>query len=118
MTIESLLAIRDQIAKSVRIDDRIDRYIVLLLNATRECEQLGLKGMVAWGASPRGGIALRATARVLAYLRGAQFVSPDEIKDLALDALRHRIVISFDGESRGVTSEQVIATALKKVTIP
>lgn len=118
LSLPQLEEIRRYVQTQIRVDERIDKYIVQLVNATREPALLGMKGMVSWGASPRGGISLRAAAKALSFIRGNTFVSPDEIKELAADALRHRIVISFDGETRGITSETVIAAAVKTVAVP
>jgi MoxR-like ATPase len=100
------------------VDDRVDRYMVSLVHATRNGERYGLKGLIEWGASPRASIALKAASRALAYMRGNAFVTPDEVKDIAPDVLRHRIIPTFEAEARGVTVEQLIAALLKGVVIP
>jgi len=100
------------------VDDRVDRYMVSLVHATRNGERYGLKGLIEWGASPRASIALKAASRALAYMRGSAFVTPDEVKDIAPDVLRHRIIPTFEAEARGVTVEQLIAALLKGVVIP
>lgn len=107
-----------QAALAVYIDPKIDRYIVTLVQASRQAEAYGLGGMVEWGASPRAGIALRSCARSLAFVRGRQFVTPDEVKELAADVLRHRILTSFEAEARAIDSDQVIEVLLKSVTVP
>ena len=117
ISIPELLQLRTGAAQ-LHIDPKIDRYIVSLVQATRDPEGHGLKGLVDWGASPRGAIALKACARALAFIRGRDFVSPDEVKELAFDVLRHRILTSFEAEARGVTSEDAIRLILKNVAIP
>lgn len=102
----------------VFIDPKIDHYIVSLVQATRKGDSFGLKDMIEWGASPRASIALKQCARALAFLRGKKFVTPDDVKEVALDVLRHRIVPSYEAEARGVTSDEVIKVLLKNITVP
>lgn len=106
------------LAANLYVDPKIYRYVVALVQASREASRYGLEGMVDWGASPRASVALQSCARALALLRGKVFVSPDEVKQIAPDVLRHRILPSFEAEARGVTSEQIINTLLKSVTVP
>lgn len=103
---------------SMYVDPKIDRYIVTIVQATREGKSYGLDGMIDWGASPRAGIALKICARSLAFIRGRQYVTPDHVKEIAPDVLRHRIVTSFEAEARGVDSDQVIRTLLGQITVP
>ena len=117
MDLRELLAMRDELRK-IFVDPKLDRYIVTLIHATRAADAFGLQGMVEWGASPRGSIALRGAAQALALIRGKSYVTPDEIRDMALDTLRHRIVPSFEAEARGITSDTIITTLLKEVTAP
>ena len=105
-------------ALNLHVDPKIDRYIVNIVHASRHADQYGLSGMVDWGGSPRASIALKDCSRALAYLRGRDFVSPDEVKAIAADVLRHRIVTSFEAEARNVTSDQVISTLLNAIAIP
>ncbi len=100
------------------IDPKIDRYIVTLVQATRDGTPYGLEGLIDWGASPRAGIALKSCARSLAFIRGKEYVTPDEIKEIAPDVLRHRILTSFEAEARGIDSDQVIDVLLKSITVP
>ncbi len=117
VSIEQLRELR-RMALAIYIDPKVDRYIVSLVQASRSAGPFGLEGMVEWGASPRASIALQSCARSLAFLRGKNFVTPDEVKDIAPDVLRHRILPSFEAEARGVTSDEVISTLLKSVTVP
>ncbi len=100
------------------IDPKIDRYIVSLVHATRNGDAYGLKGLIEWGASPRASIALKTCARALAFIKGKNFVTPDDVKDIAPDVLRHRILVTFEAEARGVDSDEIIRTLLSGVTIP
>jgi MoxR-like ATPase len=105
-------------ALEIYVDPKIDLYIVSLVQATRNADAFGLKGLVDWGASPRASIALKSCARSLALIRGKSYVTPDEIKELAPDVLRHRILTSFEAEARGTSSDEIIKALLKNVTVP
>ncbi len=117
ISLERLLDLRRQ-AFETFVDPKIDHYIVSLIHASRTPKQFGLDGMIAWGASPRASIALKTTARSLAFVRGRAFVTPDDVRELSFDVLRHRILPSFEAEVRGITSEHVIETILKNVAVP
>jgi MoxR-like ATPase len=74
--------------------------------------------MIEWGASPRASIALRVCARALAFIKGKQFVTPDDVKEIAPDVLRHRVLVTFEAEARGVDSDEIIRVLLSSVTVP
>jgi MoxR-like ATPase len=113
----SELAAECQSASSVFVDKRIDTYIVRLIHATRFPKDYGLSNLIQWGASPRGSLALKNCAQALAYLSGSTYVGPDEVKQVALDVLRHRLILTFEAEGDGVTTDEVIADLLNKVKI-
>ena len=113
----TLVSLRQQV-QEVFIDPKIDRYIVSLVHATRAGDSYGLQGLIEWGASPRASIALKICARANAFLKGKSFVTPDDVKELAHDVLRHRILVTFEAEARGITSNQIIDTLLGSVTVP
>jgi MoxR-like ATPase len=117
LPLSDLSALRAQCAE-VYIDPKIDRYIVSLVHASRNGDAYGLKGMIEWGGSPRASIALRVCARALAFLKGKKFVTPDDVKEVAPDVLRHRIIVTFEAEARGVDSDEIIKTLLAGVTVP
>lgn len=117
LPISDLAPLRLQ-CEEVYIDPKIDRYIVSLVHATRSADAYGLQGMIEWGASPRASIALRVCARALAFLKGKRFVTPDDVKEIAPDVLRHRVLVTFEAEARGIDSDQIIQTLLKGVTVP
>jgi MoxR-like ATPase len=110
-------------SQQVRMDDAIRTYIVRLVQATR----IGLKNEgKAWkgrellrcGASPRASLALQAASKAHAFLRGRDHVLPQDIADLAADVLRHRILLTFESEADGVTTDEVIAQLLSAVPRP
>ncbi len=102
------------------MDEKIRDYIVTLVNATRHPETLAphLKLLIRCGASPRGTINLALAAKALAFLHGRNYVIPQDIKDLAPDILRHRILLSYEAEAEGVTSEDVVKALLDKLPVP
>lgn len=114
----SQLAELRQACASVYIDPKIDRYIVSLVHATRSADAYGITGLIEWGASPRASIALKVCARALAFIKGKNFVTPDDVKEIAPDVLRHRILLTFEAEARGIDSDEVIRSLLNGVTIP
>ncbi len=105
-------------ARAVHTDPRIDAYIVSLVHATRRGDAHGLGGMIDWGASPRAGIALKSCAKSLAYVRGREFVTPDEVIDLAPDVLRHRVLPSFEAEAQGISADDIVRQILRSVSTP
>ena len=117
VSLPDLLAMR-RAALGVYVDSKIDRYIVALVQASRDAKSSGLQGLIEWGASPRASIALKTCARSLAFLRGKSFVTPDEVKELAPDVLRHRILTTFEAEARGTDSDEIVRVLLQNVTIP
>ncbi len=117
ISLEELTGLRQELS-NIYTDPKIDQYIVSLIQATRKPDSFGLKDMIEWGASPRASIALKQCARALAFLRGKNFVSPDEVKDIAPDVLRHRILPSYEAEARGITSDEIIRVLLKNITVP
>ncbi len=118
--IENLAQVTDsneilQLQKAVReiyVDPLIKQYIVQLSNATREHEAVYL------GASPRGSLALFRTAQAKALLEGRDFVTPDDVKELALFTLAHRVIVSPGAKVKGMTQADVIAQCLQRVTVP
>ena len=111
------LFILKELATSVYTDSKIERYIVSLIHATRKPEDYGLKGRIDWGASPRASIALKICSKCLALMNGRNYVTHDDVKELAPDVLRHRIIISYLSESNGETSDEIIKKLLNTVPL-
>jgi MoxR-like ATPase len=115
-----VLAARDAIA-GLHLDPRLADYIIDLVRATRDPSAVGLGAlapMIAFGASPRASIALAQTARAHAFLRGRDYVGPEDVQALAPDVLRHRIVLTFDAEAEGVDADGVVRQVLAAVPVP
>jgi len=119
ITPEEILSLRE-IIKNIYIDDRIMDYIVDLVFATREPEKYGLnlRDMVQYGASPRATIYLNLAARAQAFLCGRGYVTPQDVKSIAHDVLRHRVILSYEAEAEDMATDQVIDMILDKVEVP
>jgi MoxR-like ATPase len=117
INLEQLKELREQ-ANQIYVDPKIDHYIVSLVQASRSADAFGLRGMIEWGASPRASIALRTSSQSLALLRSDKFVTPEHVRDLVHDVLRHRIIPSFEAEARSIDSDEIIGTIVKSVTVP
>lgn len=120
VSVADMLAARDAI-RIVRIDKPLRQYIVRLVFATRQPEQHKLeklRSLIAFGASPRASIYLAQTARARAFMDGRAYVTPDDIKDVALGVLRHRVQVSYEAEAEDVTSEDLVAAVLDAIEVP
>jgi len=119
LTQESLFAIRKELP-SLYMSPELERYLVEIVMATRNPESYGdgLSRWLEWGASPRGCIGLDRCSRAHAWMKGRDFVTPDDIQEVAADVLRHRIVLSYEALSEGVNSTQVINSVLDHVPVP
>lgn len=118
--LESIINARE-LCKKIYIDKKIKDYIVDLVFATREPEKYNLgeiKGLIRYGASPRASIYLTTTARALAFLKRRGFVIPEDIKELAPDVLRHRIILTYEAEAEEITTDDVIQKILNGVEVP
>jgi MoxR-like ATPase len=117
---EEVMALRAAVA-DLYMDQKIVDYIVDLVRATREPQTLGLgeiKPLIAFGASPRASIYLAQAARAHAYLRGRAYVVPEDVKAMAPDVLRHRVLLTFEAEAEDVNSDGIIARILNAIDAP
>ena len=105
---------------AIYVDDRIKDYAVSLVHATRAPSEhkLDLEGLLRYGASPRATLHLVAAARGHAFLRGRGFVTPEDVKAIGPDVLRHRLVLSFEAEAESVTPDEVIQRVFDAVEVP
>jgi MoxR-like ATPase len=120
MTCDEILAARD-VVRQVFVDDKVKRYAVELVAATRDPKGAGLPQLATLldnGASVRGSIALIKVAKAAALLGGRTYVSPHDVKSIAVDVLRHRILPSYEAEAQGKTSDHLVAQILENVAVP
>lgn len=108
------------LVRSIYVDDKLKEYIVDLVLATRNPEKYGMDigEYVQFGASPRATIFLAQAARVTAFLQGRAYVTPQDIKNIASDVLRHRIILSFEAEAEDITTDDIIKTVFDSVEVP
>lgn len=110
-----------EVVKQVYIDEKIQKYIVDIVFATRYPETYDLKsmqGMISCGASPRASINMALAARAYAFLKHRGYVIPEDVRAICPDVMRHRIGLSYEAEANNLTSEEVIAEILNKVEVP
>ena len=105
---------------NIYMAEKVETYLLQLVLATRNAEKYGrhLAGRIAYGASPRATLALDRCARAHAWLAGREFVSPEDVQAVAHDVLRHRILLTFEAEADGMTSQHVIDELLAVVAVP
>jgi MoxR-like ATPase len=119
-TPEAIMEARRRIA-DLYMDDRIVDYIVDVVHATRSPAEAGLKdltSLIEFGASPRATIALAQASRAHAFLRGRTYVTPEDVKAIAPDVLRHRVLTTYEAEAEQVTSDVIVKRVLDTVEAP
>jgi MoxR-like ATPase len=120
LTPADLIGMQESV-RDVYVDPAVVDYAVRLVTATRLMFAAGLADMkryVSYGASPRASIALVTGARALAFTRGRDYVLPDDVGELAMDVLRHRIVLSYEALADDITADAIIRKVLDAVTVP
>jgi len=119
LTKEDIFAIRDEV-NAVTISESLERYIIELVFATRNPKDYGLEEeayYMQFGASPRASINLNLAAKAIAFFNQRDYVLPEDIKEIASDVLNHRIILNYEAEADGVTTEQIVEKLLKKTPI-
>jgi MoxR-like ATPase len=119
VTKEEVIRARETV-NQIYVDDKAKNYIVDIVHATRQPESFGLKigHLIEYGASPRATIYLQQTARALAFLQGEGNVFPNDVKQVAMDVLRHRVKATYEAEAENTTSEDIIRKILDAVPVP
>jgi MoxR-like ATPase len=119
VTLEELLKAR-QALHAIYVDDRIKDYAVRLVHATRKPAEfhLDLEGLLQYGASPRATLCLIAAGRAHAFIKGRGFVTPEDVKAIGPDVLRHRLILSFEAEAESISPEEVIQRVFDAVEVP
>ena len=117
---EDIIKARD-VVKDVYMDEKIQKYIVDIVFATREPNEYKLEkyqDMIAYGASPRAGISLAQAAKAYAFIKRRGYVIPEDVRAVCPDVLRHRIGLSYEAEANNITSEEIITDILNTVEVP
>lgn len=120
ITPEDIIKAR-HVAAEIYVDEKIKRYILDIVFATRNPEQYGLedlKPLIRYGASPRASINLTLSAKSHAFLRRRGYVTPEDIRAIGLDVLRHRIIVTYEAEAEEVTAEDIVRKVLNKIEVP
>lgn len=116
---EDILKAR-KVVTEVYVDEKIKDYILNIVFATRQPEQykLEMKDLIAYGASPRASIYLNLAAKAHAFLKGRGYVTPEDIKAIGLDVLRHRVILTYEAEAEEVTSEDIVKKIFDEIEVP
>ena len=120
LKLQDILEARE-VVREVYMDEKIERYIVDIVFATRYPEEYGLKdlkNMISFGGSPRASISLALAARAYAFIKRRGYVIPEDVRAVAYDVLRHRIGLSYEAEANNMTSEEIINEVLNAVEVP
>jgi MoxR-like ATPase len=116
---EQILQARE-VVDEIYLDDKVKDYIVELVFATRDpaAYQLDLKPFIQYGASPRATIYLALAAKAHAFLRGRGYATPQDVKSIGMDVLRHRVTVTYEAEAENLTSEDLIKRIFDHVEVP
>lgn len=117
---EDILAAR-KVVTGIYVDDKVKEYILSIVFATRDPEKFGLgslKDLISYGASPRATIFLNLAAKAHAFLKGRGYVTPEDVKAIGPDVLRHRIIITYEAEAEETTSDDIVQRIFDTVEVP
>lgn len=118
--IENIVSARD-VVNEIYIDPKVEEYIINIMFATRKPAESGLEelsGLIEYGASPRATIFLVQAARAHAFIRGRGYVTPEDIKSVGMDVLRHRIIITYEAEAENITTEDIVQKVFDNIEVP
>jgi MoxR-like ATPase len=116
---EDILKARGVVSQ-IYVDEKVKQYIVDIVYATRTPEEYGIKikDLIAYGASPRASIYLNLAGKAHAFLKGRGYVTPEDIKSIGMDVLRHRIIVSYEAEAEEITSEDIVKRVFDEIEVP
>ena len=117
---EEILEVQ-QIVNQIYVDEKIERYIVDIVFATRFPGQYGLNeltNIISFGASPRASINLAKAARAYAFLRGRGYVVPEDVRAVCHDVMRHRLGLTYEAEANNITADEIISNIIDKIEVP
>jgi MoxR-like ATPase len=109
-----------EVVNQIYVDEKVKQYIVDIVYATRtpDVYDIKIKDLIAYGASPRASIYLNLAGKAHAFLKGRGYVTPEDIKSIGMDVLRHRIIVSYEAEAEEITSEDVIKRVFDEIEVP
>lgn len=109
-----------EVVNQIYVDEKVKQYIVDIVYATRTPDEYGvkIKDLIAYGASPRASIYLNLAGKAHAFLKGRGYVTPEDIKSIGMDVLRHRIIVSYEAEAEEITSEDVVKRVFDEIEVP
>jgi len=116
---ENILKAREVVAQ-IYVDEKIKDYILNIVFATRAPEEynLDLKDLIAYGASPRASIYLNLASKAHAFLKGRGYVTPEDVKAIGMDVLRHRVIVTYEAEAEEITSEDIVKKVFDEIEVP
>jgi len=119
VTTADILSAR-HVVDAIYLDDKVKQYIVDLVFATREPQmyKLDLGNYIEYGASPRATIYLALAAKAYAFLRGRGYVTPQDVKSIGMDVLRHRVLVTYEAEAEEITAEELIQRIFDHLPVP
>jgi MoxR-like ATPase len=108
------------VVDSIYIDDKVKEYVIDLVQATRDPQAFGLQlgGLIEYGASPRATIYLVLAAKAHAFLAGRGYVTPQDVKSIGADVLRHRVIVSYEAEAEDIDSNEIVRRIFDGVPVP
>ncbi|MEI7751909.1 MAG: MoxR family ATPase, partial [Candidatus Omnitrophota bacterium] len=120
LDIDRIMALR-QLMHQIYIDEKVKDYILDLVFATRAPQDYklpDLKPLISYGASPRASIMLTLAAKANAFLQGRGYVTPDDVKQIGTDVLRHRVLVTYEAEAEDITSDDIVKKIFDQVEVP
>src|SRR5260370_27074787 len=119
ITLDEILNTR-KLVDQIHVDEKVRDYVVHIVFATRKPEQykLDIKHFIQFGASPRATIYLTLAAKAWALLQGRTYVTPEDVKSIAPDVLRHRLILTYEAEAQAVTNDEIIKKIFNAVPVP
>lgn len=116
---KDILKAREVVAQ-IYVDEKIKDYILNIVFATRAPEEYGLdlKDLIAYGASPRASIYLNLASKAHAFLKGRGYVTPEDVKAIGMDVLRHRVIVTYEAEAEEITSEDIVKKVFDEIEVP
>ena len=110
-----------RVVQKIYIDEKIERYIVDIVFATRFPADYGMKdlqSMISFGSSPRASISMALAARAYAFLKGRGYVIPEDVRAVCHDVMRHRLGLSYEAEANNISADEIISNILDKIAVP